>query len=138
MAGSAGVLVLSKAEHPIFDHLLLEQLASGLATVADIARALAAGWDPNTPRPESGDTPLHLAARSGSLEVCKALVASGANLLARNNKNRTPSGQRSVGCAEVADFLRAAEAAAAVVQQDRWGQKLQQAQTASACATQTL
>ena len=65
------------------DEALLEQLASGSATVDDVASALASGWDPNSAEPETGDTPLHLAARSGSLGICQALVAAGANPLAR-------------------------------------------------------
>lgn len=34
------------------------------------------------------DTPLHLAARSGSLQLCQVLVQHGADPLARNTKNR--------------------------------------------------
>lgn len=68
---------------PECDAALLEQLVSGSATVNDVTSALASGWDPNRAEPETGDTPLHLAARSGSLGVCQALVAAGANPLAR-------------------------------------------------------
>ncbi|DBA92862.1 TPA: hypothetical protein ACH3X1_003035 [Trebouxia sp. C0004] len=34
------------------------------------------------------DTPLHLAARSGQVQLCQLLVQHGADPLARNNKNR--------------------------------------------------
>ena len=34
------------------------------------------------------DTPLHLAARSGHVQLCQLLVQHGADPLARNNKNR--------------------------------------------------
>lgn len=34
------------------------------------------------------DTPLHLAARSGQLQLCQLLVQHGADALARNTKNR--------------------------------------------------
>ena len=37
---------------------------------------------------EDKDTPLHLAARSGHLQLCKELVNHGADPLARNSKNR--------------------------------------------------
>ena len=39
---------------------------------------------PNTDK----DTPLHLAARSGHLQLCQLLVQQGADPLARNSKNR--------------------------------------------------
>ena len=34
------------------------------------------------------DTPLHLAARSGHLQLCQLLIDNGADPLARNSKNR--------------------------------------------------
>lgn len=37
---------------------------------------------------EQKDTPLHLAARAGRLEICKSLIQHGADVLARNDKNR--------------------------------------------------
>lgn len=37
---------------------------------------------------EQKDTPLHLAARSSRLQICQSLVLHGADVLARNDKNR--------------------------------------------------
>ena len=37
---------------------------------------------------EQKDTPLHLAARAGRVAMCQSLVQSGADVLARNDKNR--------------------------------------------------
>ena len=37
---------------------------------------------------EQKDTPLHLAARAGRLSICQSLVHCGADVLARNDKNR--------------------------------------------------
>lgn len=43
-----------------------------------------------------GDTALHVAARSGHVQACRALVAAGANVMRRNNKNRIPGKQLKV------------------------------------------
>ena len=37
-----------------------------------------------------GDTPLHLAAQNGFLDICKILIKSGANRCPKNNKFETP------------------------------------------------
>lgn len=37
---------------------------------------------------EQKDTPVHLAARAGRLAICQSLVQCGADVLARNDKNR--------------------------------------------------
>lgn len=39
---------------------------------------------------KSGNTPLHTAAKSGNLDVAKALCEHGADVMARNKNNRTP------------------------------------------------
>lgn len=45
---------------------------------------------------ENGDTPLHVAAKAGHVPVCQVLIACGADVLARNKKNRTPRSQIKV------------------------------------------
>lgn len=44
----------------------------------------------------NGDTPLHVAAKAGHVPVCKVLIDCGADVLARNQKNRTPRSQIKV------------------------------------------
>lgn len=61
------------------DNTLIQLLASGLATPPEVAQALAAGSNPNLVEAESGDTPLHVAARCADVGVCAALVAGGAH-----------------------------------------------------------
>jgi ankyrin repeat protein len=39
---------------------------------------------------KNGDTPLHLAVRSGSLEAARALIEAGADLSLANNEGDTP------------------------------------------------
>lgn len=55
-----------------------------------------------------GDHPLHAAAAMGSKDICKILLAHGADPLARNNKNETAE---DVACAhnhkDCADAIRA-------------------------------
>lgn len=56
--------------------------------VCDVVLAMhAAGVSLNQPNTEK-DTPLHLAARSGHLQLCQLLLQQGADPLARNSKNR--------------------------------------------------
>lgn len=56
--------------------------------VCDVVLAMhAAGVSLNQPNTEM-DTPLHLAARSGHLQLCQLLLQQGADPLARNSKNR--------------------------------------------------
>lgn len=43
-----------------------------------------------TERPPSRATPLHSAARAGSLECCQLLVKAGANPYARNDAGESP------------------------------------------------
>lgn len=63
---------------------------------------LKVGANPNSPD-ANVNTALHLAAKSGNLAVAKALCEHGANVMARNNNNRTPkmlvsSAQLSLAC----------------------------------------
>ena len=52
-------------------------------------------------RNAEGDTPLHIAARSGDRETVETLLRHGANPLERNNRNRTPRSQPKVNAATV-------------------------------------
>lgn len=45
---------------------------------------------------KNGETALHLAAKLGRVELCKALLDCGASPIERNNKNRTPKSQPRV------------------------------------------
>lgn len=57
--------------------------------MAAARRLLEAGADPNT-RTAAGETPLHLAARAGNLDILPLLVERGAAVDARDNEGRTP------------------------------------------------
>lgn len=50
---------------------------------------IAAGISPRA-QDINGNTPLHVAARSGNLAVATALFESGADVVGRNKSNRTP------------------------------------------------
>ena len=63
-----------------------------------------------------GGTPLHWAAMKGNLELCRVLVAAGADVRARNAQGRTPleharwwlgGGQRGVEMTALEDVLMA-------------------------------
>ena len=44
-----------------------------------------------------GDTPLHISAYRGFLEIVKYLVRAGANVLLSNENNRTPQEEAAAG-----------------------------------------
>lgn len=73
--------------------LALHQLISsitekGMPFVTDVIAAMhAAGISLNFTNADK-DTPLHLAARTGQLQLCQLLIQYGADALARNVKNR--------------------------------------------------
>jgi uncharacterized protein len=68
----------------------LHMVAQSGACSADLIQGLVdMGLTPNAANKE-GDTPLHVAARCGHVDVCRALVA------ARNGKNRKPRDQLKV------------------------------------------
>jgi ankyrin repeat protein len=50
---------------------------------------IAAGISPRA-QDCQGNSPLHVAARSGNVEVAKALCKGGADIVGRNKSNRTP------------------------------------------------
>ncbi|DBA66490.1 TPA: hypothetical protein ACH3X2_002461 [Trebouxia sp. C0005] len=87
------------------------------------------------------DTPLHLAARSGHVQLCQLLVQHGADPLARNNKNRTPGGQAKL-TSDVKGFLTEAECEAKDKRQlqknNLWDEKMKATQTQSAFGIQCL
>ncbi|KAL0024005.1 hypothetical protein WJX77_007639 [Trebouxia sp. C0004] len=87
------------------------------------------------------DTPLHLAARSGQVQLCQLLVQHGADPLARNNKNRTPGGQAKL-TSDVKGFLTEAECEAKdkrqLLKNNLWNEKMKATQTQSALGIQCL
>eukprot|EP00887_Chlorella_sp_A99_P002642 scaffold6.g2642.t1 len=68
---------------------LISASKSGDADV--VARLLTSGTPVDTREGELARTSLHWAARNGHLEVVSILVASGADCLLRDRKNKTPS-----------------------------------------------
>ena len=75
------------AAHPpitdIFGAVLYEDLVATKKFIAE-------GVDVNASEPEKGDTPLHKATLVCNIEIVKALIASGANVNAKNKKGETP------------------------------------------------
>ncbi|GLC38176.1 hypothetical protein PLESTB_001091400 [Pleodorina starrii] len=111
-------------------HLVAESGAS-----YDVVTAMMSlGLNPNTANKE-GDSPLHVAARTGHLEVCRALVDGGADVLKRNNKNRTPRSQLKLPD-NTKDYLAEAEeefkAAKDAKKSSLWDEKMRETQTSSA------
>ncbi|KAG2430363.1 hypothetical protein HYH02_013725 [Chlamydomonas schloesseri] len=112
----------------------LHAVAEAGACYDVVAALLSLGLSPNVVNRE-GDTPLHVAARGGHMEVCKALVAGGADVLRRNNKNRTPKTQLKLPEA-VKEYLEVAEeefrAAKEAKKSALWDDKMKATQTESA------
>ncbi|KAI8464661.1 MAG: ankyrin repeat-containing domain protein [Monoraphidium minutum] len=106
-----------------------------------LCAALVAAGLPVDAVDRAGDTALILAARRGDLDICKALVACGADPLRRNAKNRTAGAQLRLE-AGVAAFLAEAEAGARAARAARdkalWDAPLAATQTASACAVRAV
>ena len=73
--------------------------ASMLSSV--IAVIAAAGAPVSKPNKEQ-DTPLHVAARTEALVALRALVLAGADVTARNSKNRLEQGARSMRVCDAA------------------------------------
>ncbi len=75
------------AEHPpitdIFGAVLYEDLTATKKFIGE-------GVDVNASEPQKGDTPLHKATLVCNIEIVKALIASGANVNAKNKKGETP------------------------------------------------
>ncbi|PNW87956.1 hypothetical protein CHLRE_01g008500v5 [Chlamydomonas reinhardtii] len=119
-------------------HLHLVAEAGAAAEV--VSALLSLGLSPNVVNKE-GDTPLHLAARGGHIEACRALVAGGADLLRRNNKNRTPKTQLKLPEAAKA-YLEVAEeefkAAKEAKKSALWDDKMKGTQTESAFGVRVM
>ena len=62
--------------------------AAADGAVAEVARLLATGADPNA-RDDNGWTPLHFASQENSAEIVRALIAAGAKLDARDSYGNT-------------------------------------------------
>jgi len=62
--------------------------AAADGAVAEAARLLAAGADPNA-QDDNGWTPLHFASQENSAEMVRALIAAGAKLDARDSYGNT-------------------------------------------------
>ncbi|GIL76631.1 hypothetical protein Vretimale_8833 [Volvox reticuliferus] len=111
-------------------HLVAESGAS-----YDVVTAMMSlGLNPNTANKE-GDIPLHVAARAGHVEVCRALVDGGADVLKRNNKNRTPRSQLKLPDSTkdyLADAEEAFKAAKDAKKSTLWDDKMKATQTESA------
>jgi len=81
---------LNKDELPAFalHRLIADMSDKEMVFVSTVVAAMQLNGislnQPNTVQ----DTPLHLAARSGHVQLCQLLVQHGADPLARNNKNR--------------------------------------------------
>lgn len=81
---------LHEEESPAFalHRLIADTSNKEMVFVSEVVAALQLNGislnQPNTVQ----DTPLHLAARSGHVQLCQLLVQHGADPLARNNKNR--------------------------------------------------
>ncbi|GFR51207.1 hypothetical protein Agub_g13556, partial [Astrephomene gubernaculifera] len=113
-------------------HRLAEEGAQYEALLALLSRC--PGLSPNAANAE-GDTPLHVAARAGHVEVCRALVAGGADVLKRNNKNRTPRSQLKLPEATreyLGEAEEAAKAAKEAKKSELWDDKMKATQTESA------
>ena len=95
----------------------------------------------NEPDPATGDTVLHVAARTADLAVVQLLLAAGVDPLRHNAKGRTPGGQLNIQD----DVRTQLDAAAAARQANKdaaraavWGGAVQRTQTESAFRVQTL
>ncbi|KAL3148429.1 hypothetical protein ABBQ38_013880 [Trebouxia sp. C0009 RCD-2024] len=113
----------------------------GMPFITEVIAAMhAAGLSLDSTNADK-DTPLHLAARSGQLQLCQLLVQHGADALARNTKNRTPGGQAKLA-AEVKSFLAEIETLAKdrrqIQKNSLWDDKMKATQTQSAYGVQCL
>jgi hypothetical protein len=106
-----------------------------------LCEALVAAGSPVDAADANGDTALFQAARCGAEGACRALLASGADPLRRNARNRTPAlqlGLEPAMRALLADAEDAARAARAERSRAVWDAPLAATQTASACIVQAL
>lgn len=88
-----------------------------------------------------GDSPLHVAATGGHMQLCKLLIENGADPLIRNGKNRTPGGQVHLD-ADIKEYLKDQEEAAKHLkrqkQAETWNEKMRATQTQNACGVGVL
>lgn len=79
----------TQQDQPAAIHQLISSITEkGMPFVTDVIVAMhAAGISLNFTNVDK-DTPLHLAARTGQLQLCQLLIQYGADALARNVKNR--------------------------------------------------
>ena len=130
------------------ENTLLENLRALLQSPAgaeadDIAVILRS-LDPasvNDSNHATGDTVLHVAARTADLAVVQLLLAAGADPLRRNVKGRTPGKQLNIQDDVRTELDAAAAARQATKDAARaavWGGAVQRTQTESAFGVQTL
>ncbi|PNH12207.1 Ankyrin-3 [Tetrabaena socialis] len=118
----------------------LHLVAESGASYEVVAALMSLGLSANKINRE-GDTPLHVAARGGHVEVCRGLVDGGADLLRRNAKNRTPRSQVKLPEASKQYLAEAEEAFKEVKEAKKsslWDDKMRATQTESAFGTQAL
>mmetsp|Transcript_39473 Transcript_39473/g.70756 ORF Transcript_39473/g.70756 Transcript_39473/m.70756 type:complete len:248 (-) Transcript_39473:151-894(-) len=101
----------------------------------ELVRGIVEGGVSVNKENKTQDTPLHLAAKGGHVEMCKLLFELGANVFHRNSKNRTPRSQIKIS-QEVKNYLGEAEEIATERKKKRdselWDDKMKATQTESA------
>ncbi|XP_076334103.1 ARF GTPase-activating protein GIT2-like isoform X5 [Tachypleus tridentatus] len=99
----------SKDEGPMFVSDLNKQLYSSVRTanLETSLRLLSLGADPNYIHPERGNTPLHLAAKTGQSSQVELLFIYGADPMAQNKDGKTPVdyASRDAGHTDLVDRL---------------------------------
>ncbi|XP_076334100.1 ARF GTPase-activating protein GIT2-like isoform X2 [Tachypleus tridentatus] len=98
----------SKDEGPMFVSDLNKQLYSSVRTanLETSLRLLSLGADPNYIHPERGNTPLHLAAKTGQSSQVELLFIYGADPMAQNKDGKTPVDYaRDAGHTDLVDRL---------------------------------
>jgi len=122
-------------------HLMLAAAAPGDSTAALCSALVQAGINVEAVDKDAGDSALFLAARAGNLEVCKALIKAGADVLRRNNRNRTAGSQLKLQDG-VRALLSAEEDLAKAARAERtktlFDAKLRAMQTANACIVRAV
>jgi hypothetical protein len=136
-AGCPGGTDLGEADGTTDGGSYLHAAAAAGAGSAVLEALLAAGCALDA-ADDAGDTALHVAARAGCLVTVRALVAAGADALARNGSGRTPRAQSGVSQEAKAILVDAEEACRqrrAAKQAAVWDERMRSTQTASALRT---